>query len=267
MLVRRLAIFSGFDYKVVEFVRSALSKSKIEIASVSVPARPDDAYFSRLDEHALSQLKRISGNDTRVLSLLVSCIQDPAIAHIEREHFFPALRRLNIASRYRSDVFAARQLREKIVDAFVSEPMVDAHKSIRIDGDAVALLPLNNVRSRRLFLDIEDIYEMRAVDITARIDRDIVRLKGGQAVRYRGIEYRARVGDRPSGRPVHSAQCQLAASLRLGISVPDQFGFDVTSDGGLQGQEFHGCDGISQVIPRGVDQLRMWINGDFQLTE
>ena len=266
MVVRRLAIFSGFDTNVVEACRIRLQSNQTHVAFVRRPESLDARYFDSLLGRSLFQVDRLRLPTERVHALLVSCVEDLQELALETAAFFPSVQRLGLRRQWRKDINATSQICRSVLQTLTSPVFRDSQELVRHTGSAMALLPLVNVPSRRLTYEIRAIYEMQSRDFTARIAKEVVRLKRGQGIRVGSLTFRSCVNDpsHPIRRQSNKPHCDLSASLRLGFDVPARLEFDVTCDSGLDRKTFCQCDGRSETVPSGTSHLNMRINGDFE---
>jgi hypothetical protein len=269
MRLRRLAIFSGFTSRAIEDARRQLQPSQIVIAQgPQLKGQVDEKYFNQIVESASFNLNSLGGSDFLIDALLVSCLYLPVERELERKAFFPALRRVQLAPELRGDVHAGLRIANSVIAAFKCPESDGLRRLTRSGTSAVCLLPFANVRRPRFAVELGAMYNMASARFSSRLDKDIRRMRGGRGLRIGALEYRGCENDasHPIRRKSNHAQCDLAAALRLGFSVPERFEFDIRCDHGLGGKTFYHCDGRREAVPHGVSHLNMRINGDFEAT-
>jgi hypothetical protein len=266
MIVRRLVVFSGIDTRVVNRLAAGMRSAATDIAFVrlDVDGLSED-YFSRLTERAVAVAQRILRPDVRLLSLLVSCASTDEERALERDFFFPALRRLELPRECRRDVNQFSEVLRRVQATFASDTYKSVVKRASPQGEARLLLPIRNSGLDRLRRHFVEIYEMRQTDLSRRIQRDVAVMRRRRGYRIRNLDFAGAINDgtHPIRRCTDSAVCDLACLMRFGAPIPDRFEFDVSCSTGLAGMTFYLCDGTRVIIPRGASHLNMRMNDDF----
>lgn len=266
MIVRRLVVLSGIDSRVADRLGPALRSAAIDVAFVKIGADGlSRDYFARLVRRTLDVAHRaMLRADVKLLGLLVSCASTDE-QQTEHEHFFPALRRLEIPREYRRDVNQFFEVRRRIEVTFRSATYENVAREASPQREGRLLLPVRNCRSDRLTRHFGEIYELRQDDLSRRLMRDIPRMKKGRGYRIRDADFKGAINDgtHPVRRRTDTPICDLGALMRFGVLVPERFEFDISCSTGLANKTFSLCDGTPIKIPAGTSHLNMRINDDF----
>jgi hypothetical protein len=261
MIIRRLVVFSGFDTRVVERARQMLHAHQTETIFTKLPSEVSRSYFDALLEKLANLLCAPGSTNVKFVGGLVSCLVDADDSRMEKEAFFPALRRIFYEKTFAKDVGKARALVDGIIQKLTSPEFLEMQRYLRPAADTRLALPLLNADASKLRREMEELYDLRMMKPTAGLEKDVVRLKAGRGLRIKGIDFRGTTNDssHPVRRCTDSHFCDVSGSLRLGISVPVRFEFDVSCESGLGGKTFYLCDGTAQRIGSWVSHLNMRI--------
>lgn len=267
MRVKRVAVFSGFDPKVVERLRPQLEAQQTNVVVVKIGASADINYFVRLAERLLTvTAPLLATEEARYVGILVSCLTSLDEIAAEREEFFPIMRRLAVPAHFRRDVTQANTLAQDIIKLVTSEDFLATYRRLKPASDAVLALPIQNSYSSRLKGELAKIYDLSAYQPAPALDRYVQRLKRGAGLKSNGLDFRGCVNgpSHPVRRKSTSTKCDLAGRFRLGFSVPARFEFDVSCSTGLAQRALHLCDGTLVKISGSPSHLNMRMNDDFE---
>lgn len=266
MIVRRLVILSGIESRVADRLGPALRSAAMDIAFVKIGADGLSAdYFARLVQRTLDVAERVMTRpDVKLLGLLISCASTNE-QELEREHFFPALRRLEIPREYRRDANQFSEVQRRVRVAFQSVTYEKVVREASPQREDRLLLPVRNSKLERLKRHFVEIYELRQAELSRRLMRDIPAVKKGRGYRIRDADFKGAINDgtHPVRRCTDTPTCDLGALMRFGVPVPERFEFDVSCATGLASKTFCLCDGTPMKIPAGTSHLNMRINDDF----
>lgn len=267
MTIRRLAVLSGIDTRVIDRVAPILRSMAIQVAFVRMGADGNSRdYYDRLTRRTLQVAAQLLVKpDVKIHALLVSSELSEDEWACEAAYFFPALRRFEIARSFRRDTNRGQEMARAIHGAFTSISYLELVRKASPQGESRLLLPITNTKLPRLRRHFLEIYRLNETALSRRLERDISRRKGMKGYRVQGLDFRGAVNDgtHPIRRCTDSPECDLAALFRFGVVVPERFEFDVSCETGLEGKTFHLCNDEAVRIPKGTSHLNMRMNDDF----
>ena len=266
MIERRVAIFSGFDTRVVAKVSPQLTSTATDLAFVKLSGEADSSYFQSLVARTLVIAERsLARGDVRLTTLLVSCLDTEEDREREARAFFPAVRRLSLDTSLRKDLNRSSDIASAVVSAFRNPEQTDFARSLH--QDVRLLLPVRNTPCKPLIGSFRAIYERSASSVSPRVQRRILSRRGRPGFMVRDLAFCPATNDgtHPVRRCTDSPECDLKAFMRFGVAVPERFEFDVSSDTGLKGKTFEYCDGTHHRVTKDVGHINMRINDDHRL--
>jgi hypothetical protein len=263
MKYRSVAILSGISTRVADRLGPQMRANGVELAFVQLEESPSTAYFSRLLDQTIEMVSRASSQATEKVSIvLVSGFSDLGAVALERNMFFPAVRRLPINPEWRNNPNSTACIRDAVLHYVRNKAETQFVRGIKRNIRFV--LPLTNTNSKSLATNYDDIYHMRSKGIARRVEREVVVLKRRKAVRIGGIDYEMCINDgrHPIRRRTQAARCDFNAAYRFGCPIEERLEFDVTCENGLKGKSFCQCDGMVTAIKAEATHLNMRINDD-----
>lgn len=265
---RGIVVLSGIGTRVIDRIASRLTANGLAAAFVEIRnGALDEAYFQRLVAHTLVVLDRTrSRGDVSISAFLVSGLADGEQSELESRSFFPALRRVSVDPAWRNNPAAAARIADAAIGYFQDGSVKNFIRSVSIRRDARLLLPLRNARCKLLTEQFGSIYLRDANELSGRVTRDVVPVRGRKCFRIYGIDFTPveNGGRHPVRRCSDTARCDLEGAFRFGATVPERVEFDVSCETGLRNKTFRQCDDTPAAFNREPTHVNMRINGDFE---
>jgi hypothetical protein len=117
MIIRRLAVLSGFSTVVAERMGRSLASRQFSVAYCKLKMNDAREYMDKLLSAFDKQVNELSQEaNNKIVAILVSCLSEDELINIENRTFFPLLRRFRLSPDYRADINNLKMQQARLYD-------------------------------------------------------------------------------------------------------------------------------------------------------